>query len=366
MSVEAAKEIISKLDAQIAESSSRAGSVFFADQAITTFPITKEAFQRIDYVPSNRKIAFVDGGNLEIIGAPNFSVQFNRVFACVWKNNERENLKIPLVEFFSAIYSSFADGGISYETIIVPSKSEHTIFLPDALDLSFSSMDRSVMIGTQQADTTVVASIARNFAEWKFASIVAELLDKDDIIVMDGSLQTNFKNEGKYFSKLEETTQKREVLLTSLAKTSKLFTTAGLSLLGSISEHADREKIDGEWYVPIFESPKHHVYGVVVKLKGISDWVFRLDLQRDQYKSLNKAEFNEILSVLCSNASDPVFPGYPFGSIVADQYSRVSENEVNYYRPILYSQISGLNKQNKFKHHIRAGDAHNILNMIVG
>ena len=364
MSVEAAKEIISKLDARMTESAS--GSPYFADPDIAAFPITKDAFHQVDHVPTDRRIAFVDGGNLEVLGAPNFSVQFNRVFACVWKNNQRQNLNIPLVEFFSAIYSTLNDESISYETIIVPSKSEHSILLPDSLDLSFGSTDRTVMVGTQMADTGRIASIARNFAEWKFGAIVCEHLDKDDIVVMDGSLQTQFTNEWKYFTKLEDTAKQKGVLLTSLAKTSRLFTTTGLSLLGAVNQFAEKEKIGGEWYIPIFESPKHHIYGMVVKLKDFSDWVFRLDFQRDQYKKLSVEDVNEILSVLCSNASDPVFPGFPFGSIVADQYSRVSENEIDYYRPILYSQISGLNKQNKFKYHIRAGDAHDILNMIVG
>lgn len=364
MSIEAAREIISRLDACISDRSS--GSPYFADPDIAAFPISKVAFHQISHVPSNRRIAFVDGGNLEIIGAPNFSVQFNRVFACVWKDNQRQTLNIPLVEFFSAIFSTLIDGGISYETIIVPSKQEHSIFLPDALDLTFKSTDRTVMVGTQLADTSRIASIARNFAEWKFGALVSKHLDKDDVVVMDGSLQTQFTNEWKYFTKLEETAKQRGVILTSLAKTSRLFTTTGLSLLGTINEFADEHKVDGEWYIPIFESPKHHIYGMVVKLKAPSDWVFRLDFQRDQYKELSQENVNEILSILCSNASDPIFPGYPFGSIVADQYSRVPLHEVDYYRPIFYSQISGLNKQNKFKYQIRAGDAHDILNMITG
>lgn len=364
MSVEAAKEIISKLDAHIVERDP--GIPFFADHGITPFPISRERFRQIESVGSNRKIAFVDGGNSEILGAPNFSVQFNRVFACVWKNNERQPLKLPLVEFFSGIYSTLVKGGISYVTIIVPSKPDQSLLLPDPLDLSFSSTDRTVMVGTQMADTSRIASIARNFAEWKFAALVCEELNKDDVLVMDGSLQTQFTNEGKYFSQAENAAKSRGIILTSLAKTSRLFTTTGLSLLGAVNQFAEQEEIKGEWYIPVFESSMHRMFGMVVKLKEISDWVFRLDFQRDQYKSLETQDVNEILSLLCSNASDPVFPGYPFGSIVADQYSRVSENEIDYYRPILYSQISGLHKQNKFKHHIHAGDAHDILNMIVG
>ena len=366
MSVKAAKEIISKLDAHIPDVKSP-GVIFSNDPDIKTFPITKEAFRHIEHVPSNRRLAFVDGGNLEILGAPNFSVQFNRIYGCVWKNNTRQPLNIPRVEFFSAIYSTFLDGGISYETIITPCKHEHSLLLPDAKDLSFNSNDRTVMVGSQMADTSRIASIARNFAEWKFGALVCEHLENDDVLVMDGSLQTQFTNEDKYFARIEKTAKERGVVLASLAKTSRLFTTTGLSLVGAVNQFADQEHIGGEWYLPVFESVQsHRTYTIIVKLKEISDWVFRLDFQRDQFRSLDEKSINEILSLLCSNASDPVFPGYTFGSIVADQYSRVSENEIDYYRPILMSQLSEIRKQDKFRYHIRAGDAHEKLNEVVG
>ena len=183
---------------------------------------------------------------------------------------------------------------------------------------------------------------------------------------MDGTLQTQFQNEGKYFRNLEETTQKHGVILTSLSKTSMLFTDSGLSLLGAISQFANNENMNGEWFHPIFESRKHHVFGLVVKLKSVSDWVFRLDFQLDQFKQLSEDKLDEILNLLCSNASDPTFPGYPYGSIDADLFSRVSENEIDYYRALVSSQISSLNRQGRFVSHIRAGDAHDVLNTIAG
>jgi hypothetical protein len=301
------------------------------------------------------------------LGAPNFSVQLNRICASVWKNNSRHTaLKLPHVEFFSAIFSTMKNGEISYQTIIVPGNPEFSALLPDPSDLSFDSFDRTITNGNQRADTSKVASIARNFAEWKYAAIVTEFLGNDDILVMDGSLQTQFKNEWDYFRRLEDATQKRGVILSSLSKTSTLFTDSGLSLLGSISQFAGNEGVEGEWCHPIFDSRKHHVFGLVVKLNGVSDWVFRLDFQRDQFMKLGDSDLNEILNLFCSNASDPSFPGYPYGSIDADLFSRVSQNELDYYRAIISSQISNLNKQHKYVPHIRAGDAHNVLNTIAG
>jgi hypothetical protein len=367
LSIEAAKEIIAKLDVQLSDRP--LGNPYFKDPDVTAFPFRKESFFAVRPVKSGRQLAFIDGGNLELLGAPNFSVQLNRIYACVWKDNSRKNiLKVPLVEFFSAIYSIMQGDDIIFNAIIVPTSAEFSRFLPDPTDLivRYSERPTNDTVATVRMDTSRVASIARNFAEWCFAEKLVPFLDTDDVIVMDGSLQTQFQNEWKYFRNLEDATKKQGVILTSLSKTSTLLTDTGLSLLGAISQFASDAGIGGEWYHPIFESHKHHVAGVVVKLKSASEWVFRLDFQLDQFKRLDADRINEILSLFCSNSSDPTFPGYPFGSIDADSFSRVSKDEIDYYRALISSQISALNKQGRFVPHIRAGDAHNLLNTLSG
>jgi hypothetical protein len=154
--------------------------------------------------------------------------------------------------------------------------------------------------------------------------------------------------------------------LSSISKTSSLFTDTGLSLLGAISQFASNLKIDGEWCHPIFDSNKHHLFCLIVKLQSISEWVFRMDFQRDQFLQLNDKDLNEILNLFCSNATDPSFPGYPYGSIDADLFSRVSQIELDYYRALISSQIFNLHQQDKYIPHIRAGDAHNLLNTLAG
>jgi hypothetical protein len=220
--------------------------------------------------------------------------------------------------------------------------------------------------GSLLAGTTRLASIVRSVTEWKFAQKVAELLEPDDVIVLDGSLQV-FQRWWKYFLALEKTTQEKGVILTSLSKTSSLITDTGSSVLGAISQFADLMHVTGEWYHPIFESRKHRVFCIVVKLKAFSDWVFRLDFQLDQFKQLDEEKVSSILNLFCSNSSDPTFPGYPYGLVDVDLSSRVSKNEIEYYRALMSSQISSLkNGEGRFAPHIRAGDAHNLLNTIAG
>ena len=52
-----------------------------------------------------------------------------------------------------------------------------------------------------RADIQLLASNARNFAEWRYATVLSNLLEEDDILIIDGSLQTSYKNEGKYLKK---------------------------------------------------------------------------------------------------------------------------------------------------------------------
>jgi hypothetical protein len=366
LSLRAAKEIIEQLDLQMGERP--LGNPYFKDPDVKSFPFKKESFVPITAVSSDRQLAFVDGGNLELLGAPNFSVQLNRIYACLWKDNTRRTLSdIPHVEFFSAVYSTMDDNGIVFNTLIVPNSKDFSDFLPDSRDLVVRYSEHSADYGNIRADTSHVASMARNFAEWRFAEKLASQLGADDVIVMDGSLQTQFQNEWKYFRNLENATGKANVILTSLSKTSTLFTDTGLSLLGAISQFATNAAIEGEWYHEIFESRKHHIFGMVVKLKSLSDRVFRLDFQLDQYNSLKEADgINEVLSLFCTNSSDPTFPGYPYGSIDADLFSRVSKDEIDYYRAIISSQISSLNREGRYLPHIRAADAHNLLNTLAG
>jgi hypothetical protein len=363
LSIEAAKEIISRLDTQIGDRP--LGNPHFKDPDVEVFQFKREFFTPIRTIKSDRKLAFVDGGNLELLGAPNFSVQLNRIYACIWKNNERcTTTKIPQIEFYSAVYSNVIDNEIVFKTALVPTVKQFADFLPAQEDLTVKYYESED--GSWRVDASKVASMARHFSEWCFATKLAETLDPDDVIVMDGSLQTQFQNEAKYFRRIEETAHSYGVVLTSLSKTSSLFTDTGLSLLGAISKFATDSGIDGEWYHPIFRSKKHHVFGMIVKLKSDSEWVFRLDFQLNQFDQLKEAEINDILSAICANSSDPTFLGYPYGSIDSDLFSRVSKDEVDYYRALLASQISAMKKQGQFVPHIRAGDAHNLLNTIAG
>ena len=82
-----ANELIKQLDTHLDDEN--IGNPFFPERGVRPFPLTTNGFKAIQRIDSDRKTAFVDGGNQEILGAPNFSVQLNRVYFGMWSGNKR-------------------------------------------------------------------------------------------------------------------------------------------------------------------------------------------------------------------------------------------------------------------------------------
>ncbi len=143
MPVNILRRVLEKLSGQVKKS--RLGTPFFGQSQYNPHPLSRDNFASIESVKSDRKIAFLDGGNQEIIGAPNFSIQINRIYFCIFDGDKRiPSVTIPnKIEYFSAIYSVFRDRQIHYDTIILPIDNGYSNYIPNERDLSFNSMDRS-------------------------------------------------------------------------------------------------------------------------------------------------------------------------------------------------------------------------------
>lgn len=371
MMLEAIKKLVEKLDSEIKDQD--LGNPFFSKPEYETFPLEEKHFKPITEVESTRKLAFVDGGNLEILGAPNFSVQVNRVYYNVFDGKVRLHPKTlpPRVEFFSVTFASFKGGEIYYDTSLFPVREEFSGHLPLESDLSFSSFDRTVMNGMLRADISRVASIARRFAEWEYAkSVINYELERGDVLVMDGTLQTAFTNESKYSSSAYKAAMKKGVIFTGLSKTSHLFTDTGLSLIGAVQKLSEDSNIPYKtWYYPIAEVMRHdHEASIyVVKLHSQAQRVFRYEIYKKQADKLNAKEIKETLARMALNSRDISFPGYPYGLIDADHRARVRVDEAEGYRVKLFSEISKKEgRWAKFARHVLAADAHSLLNVLAG
>jgi hypothetical protein len=363
-------KLITGLDENIDEGN--IGEPHLDDTAYEIFPLELERFQKIEHRKIPRRVVFVDGGNQELLGAPNFSVHLNRVYFNIFDGTKRlAQTGLPnRIEFLSTTFSKSREGEIHYDTQVFPARDEWKRYLPLPSHLSISSTDRSIMVGNMRPDIKLVAPIARRFAEWSYSRfIIEEVMQEGDILVVDGSLQTSFRGERKnYLDRLHQLAMKKGVVFTGLSKTSTLFTTTGLSLLGSLSKLAEHNKVDFKWYYNVARGigPDHAAWIYVTNLHERANHLFRYEISREWVEQMSMQEASDIMSNLAANANDISFPGYPYGLIDADDNARVRGDEIETYRIMLLSEISKRQLWDKFARHMSSSDAHDILNYLKG
>jgi hypothetical protein len=245
--------------------------------------INKNNFQEI-ISNENKTIAFIDGGQAEIISTGNFCLSFIRIAAVFFQNNKKIN-QIKK-EFYLFTKSKYLNEDLYYESKIFGNK------IINEEDLLISSNDSSIKTGSERAPISKITNMARRFAELSLAKEI-----QADHIILDGTLEPTFKNEEKYIPNNAS----------ALAKSSSLFTTSGNSpviLLNKIG-------LSNCW--SYFLENKTYF----VKLNQKAKHVFRFEGNR------------EALPYLVNNSKDALFLGYPYGLIFVDQIARVSNSEKN-------------------------------------
>jgi hypothetical protein len=275
--------------------------------------INQDNFNSI--TPSKGKtIAFVDGGQAEIISSGNFCLSFIRVFAQVFKDNKKLNSYKK--EFYLFTKAKWHNEELVYESKIFGDKNI------DEEDLLISSNDSTIKSGIERAPISKVANMARRFAELNLAAEISS-----DVIILDGTLEPSYNNEEKYLTNLDNN-------VSALAKSSSLFTSSGNSpvvLLNKLQQGTWSYFVDGKTYF--------------VKLHDKAKHVFRFEGKREH------------LSYLVENCSDALFLGYPYGLILADRMARVSNSEKSSSKMKFL-----LNKDNKeIIDYLTTSNAHEIL-----
>ena len=321
--------------------------VDFGNNGYKAIEFSKDNFSDIPNIDSSRKIVFIDGGNQEIISAPNFSVQLVRVYYTVYFGKQRVNAGKS--EFYVLVTSSKVEDKIKYETKIFPINYSIDNFSFDSFDKSLKQGDNRVKIGN-------IGGVIRKLAEIKVAEEAVDLLSGGDVIVRDGDLKAATVFERDYFDSLYQKARDKGIIVSGLSKTSGLFTDKGKSLLFALGSIAP----EGEWYYhPIVDitNDMHKADMYIVKLNSKSDYVFKFEILKE-----SKYEADEILSLLKENSSDPVFFGYPYGLIEADRFARVSNEEIEVLR-IRFITKAG-DKWKKIKSCLNATNAHIILDTL--
>jgi hypothetical protein len=347
------------------------GNPLFADPRYLPSRLSLANFHLFDVDQEPRRVCYVDGGNSTIIDSPSLAVSLNRVGFCIYEGEEKvRNSVLPSsIDFFSVTYANYEDDELNYHVEMIPVSEDNGHILPDETDLVFSSFDRSLMDGRRRASPVRVASASRVFAEWRYAGeIIKSELEGGDILVMDGSLQTQITGESKHSNRAYQEAVEKDVLFCGLSKTSTLFTDTGMPLLSSIAILANRNNLENErwYYYPIVEinAPDHRAIMFAVKLHPSSRYVFRLEILKDLGEEMD--DFRRVFSLLAQNAVDLTFPGYPYGLMEADKISRVSEGEVESLRIQLLSGVSGLGIWKELEAFLRTVDAHQVLDGVRG
>jgi hypothetical protein len=296
-------------------------------------PIDKKRFLSISDASASGKVCYVDGGNAEIIGAANFSLQLIRTYYTIYSGNSRIANKKH--EFY-VLVSAKGDGNrIKYEV-----ETYNTHF---RLEKEFDALDKSLISGGHKVEPSKIAEVIRKFAEIKMANEAVDALEKGDVIVRDGDLQSSITGENKYYEQLFDKAKEKQVIVTGLSKTSSILTNTGNSVASALNSLSP----DCDWYY--LATP----FIGFAKLNKNSKHVFRLDLS-------NKEHIGNVLSLLKANSIDPCFLGYPYGLIEADKHARVSQKEQQQIQ-LMFLAKGG----NQFREHISSKDAHEILNKII-
>tara|TARA_Y100000310_G_scaffold345853_1_gene471429 strand:+ start:11571 stop:12620 length:1050 start_codon:yes stop_codon:yes gene_type:complete len=288
----------------------------FSDTNYKPINFDKNNFQEIKNSDSKNKIAFIDGGSAEIIKSPNLSLNLIRIYYTIYKENKRITSKKH--DFYVFVNAKEKNNEIFYDCNIIGGNEN---FIPDKDDLFLSSFDETIKQGITRASISSISNIIRRFSEIKTASTVARLLEKDDIIVLDGSLQCTFTNEKKYFDELYEKAEEKNIIISGLSKTTALMTDRGNSIANALNKFNQK----GKWiYYPVAEinTSNHKAEITFTKLHESSKYIFRFEIYKEQ-----KGKINDIVSLISNNAKDSVFIGYPYGLIEADRQARISNQE---------------------------------------
>ena len=345
------------------------GNPRFADPRYYPTRLTLSNFHKFIPQQDATRLCFVDGGNSTLIDSPGLVISLNRVGFCIYEGEEKVEPKtLPRkIEFFTIASAEPKRDGLAYQIELLPLSEETRDMLPDEADLVFDSFDQTLRDGRSRAPLSRVAAVSRAFAEWKLASeVITKELQSGDILVRDGSLQTQITGESKYSNKAYESALSKNVLFTGLAKTSTLFTDTGMPLFSAIAIMANRNELgDSQWiYYPIVDikAPDHRAHMLAVKLHPRAKHIFRFEILKDQAEQID--DFSNIISAIAQNANDITFPGYPYGLIEADRISRVQNEELGPVKIQLLSSVTGLGVWEELEAFMRTVDAHQVLDQM--
>jgi len=308
--------------------------------------ISENNFHELGLFSDDKALVGIDGGNANVLNAPNFSVDFIRVSGVSYKRNKR--VKIVKKEFFCFVKAAVDGDNVKYSVEIF---GDNLFDNGISVDSELSTLDGE----KYNLEISSVAGIVRRYAELKLGEEIVVGSDEEKYIVIDGSIKAKTEEEKGLIKDLLFAARERKVIVGFLSKTCRLLTKNSSSLNSALNEIGPKSS----WfYYPVFKINNSDYLGDIyfVKLNSTSKYVFKLEIDSE----FSDNGENYILS-LALNSNDPVFYGYPYCLIDADKMARVSNNEKEYLKTMFLSKIK--NKE-KLQYLLSNLDSHDILDNI--
>ena len=343
----------------------------FSDYRYISHPLKNINVKTFSHSNKDAKICYIDGGNIDLISSPSFYLGLVRVYFNIFRNNKliTPNKLSQKFEFYVLGKSAGKGKDIDFSFKLFPF-TDNYIINPNEVDLTFDSKDPSISNQNFRAQLSFVCGIARRFLEWKISEIIIEQeLDKGDIIVRDGSLQTAIKGESDFSKRVYAAADKKGVTFCGVAKSSRLYTNKGRSLSYAIRLLGNNLYPNDMWYYhPIVDINylDHNAEMYFVKFHPSSRYIFRFEIQKNRAKKLREEGIKEVLGLIASNSMDLRFPGYPFGLVDADYIARVRNDEKETHTA-LFRSLCDDEKIIKFMNeNTSVEDAHGVLDSLQG
>lgn len=282
--------------------------------------------------PSKKgRVGYVDGGSAVLVEASSFILQKVRLVGVVFDQGKRV---VSKKEEFGVIVQ-LNEG--SWKVLCFPENKFS--------NLRISLKESSLQEGALLVKCSKVAEIIRRLAELDFLNRFMQETTAD-VFVLDGSFEQATPTEESFLRGIQE----QGKLCVGLSKTSRVLTKEGSDMAFAVGKRKE-----GTWlYHPVLETHEKWDVGFV-RLHKEAKYVFRLDFWKGQ-------EVEQAVSYLEGESKDPVFLGYPYGLIVADQLARVRNEERDFL--LMQFKVEAKSKWEEVASHVRSMDAHSILDKI--
>ncbi len=304
------------------------------------------------------KIAFIDGGNAELIAAANFSLHAINVACCVYAGQKK--ISALSKSGYALVTAKGLSGKLSYEA---------TFFGYVHQKIHIEALHPSITLGFQRPSPGVLASPIRKAMELNLAAEAALTLEGSSWIALDGDFSAPTPFEQDALNALLDICSRRNIGCLALAKTSEVLSEKGVALIPNLKKEAP--KLHPWFYAPIPQNDigTLHPISAVALLHKKSSHCFKIEVMLpntiqsiEPSPSSEMQQLTSLLGSLAENAKDSVFLGYPYGFIEADQLARVSNQEKEYQKTKLLSALG--KKIPEIYDYLATKDAHAILDRL--